>query len=734
TWVFTGGNDLFPNWNKNRSFKNLVGLFEENVRSTMANTSGNNPANLYTSFGRLCINVSKPNQTLKDINNDFNFKIKNLDPKNVVFVVGSEYGFSENIDLSLKEFEIGLTTFVNESLKLRENTSNLVIIKHWKIPNPNQDAKIDLFNKNISRFNNRVNLVLSKLTEDLIPRVVVVDDENIFTESSSLEYEYVDTDFELTRIGSDEIAKSILKTIKPWNKNTNSWWDESYWTDYSKTHLKAQPLEWNTLGIKNGLSIKLDNIDIVDKVATLKISFPEGGVKENDSLNWMFEYTNLGENKGEVKIKDSAVVKNNSIIIDNINLYENELFDEKTTDVTNDFTLTVFDNKGEVFNKVKGNLNSDPKEINRPEINNADSQDENNAKTRFLKKFNDKSKPMVWSFIGDSIVHGNVHNKGFDSFPENVQKNVFNDWKRYDDIFINCGQSGNFTNRATDKYLIHSSITKYNPDVISIGLGINDGVSNNKNGQKSYSNAEQYTNNIVSLVKAAIENNPDVVIVVNAILPTYGSRNKIPVPYNQSLKNVFAPENGESEFKNNVIFNEDSYTELNKVLTNYTFTNTDQLTMVPDKLHPCGNGHFIEAKTFLNALGVDVSDSYISNYMLEEFSWFKGSESVVYEPIKPDTNLSKGNLIAPDIKKWSDIYPVGKKSDGENILANTFLKYENSNGRTYYLNTNYKVYENNYRIFLEDGDYTYGGWAVPTEQMDLSKTEYFAWMLPDDKI
>lgn len=735
TWLFAGGNDFFSDWDYNKNFKNVVGLFEENIRWTMTSRGGPNPTAPYSSLGRFCINISKPNQTLKEINDNYDFKVKNLDPKNVVVIVGSEYAETDNIDQSLNQFENDLRTFVNKALQLRNNTSNLIFMKHWKIPNPSNDETIAKYNDNISKLNTRANRILSELNEKQIPRVVLVDNENLFLDLQYHDfYEYVNPDYTLTRIGSNEVAKSILKTIKPWNSVTNAEWTTANWTDYSKTHLNVVPVDWSILNSKNDLMVNVDKVTIENNVATFVISFPNGGVNNGDLVEWMFEYTNLGDDKGTVYVKDSAVVNNNQITIENIFVYTSDLYSSssQTSTVDNSYCLTIFDANQNVFDRVYGNLN----EVNSNNLNNNQSTQDSDAKTRFIEKFNDKSKPLVWTFLGDSIDHGAFYNQGFDCFPEAVQKCVANDWKRYDDIFINAAQSGNFTNRAVDPYLIQADITKYKADVVSIGLGISDGVSNTANGQPTFTTKEQFQTNIKTLINAAISANPEVVVVVNAINPTqYSGRQNIPTTYNAYLKEMFETTDGsESEFKNNVIYNENVYTMLNMYETNYTYTINDQLFLGSDKLHPSGNANTVKALTFLQSLGVEVDNSYISDYMLQQFVWWttQGSDQKPIQPIGIDKTSSSNNKISPDVNTWSSKFPIGGNANNNN-LANIFITYSNqTDGREYLLLTDYAKFSNNYRVMLGDGEYIVSAWGC--SKAPLSSSAQYGCLAPDGNI
>ncbi|WP_412031926.1 SGNH/GDSL hydrolase family protein [Malacoplasma muris] len=721
TYLFVGGNDFFNSWDDYQSFKGITGLFEENVRWTLTARGGNDPSAPYSSLGRFCINISKPNQTLREINENYDFKVKNLDPKNVVTIVGSEYINTNNIDKTLDEFENDLRTFVQNSLKLRNNKSNLIFIKHWKIPNPQNDPKIQKYNDNVEKLNTRSNRILSELTKDQIPRVLLVDNQDLFLNLDYEFYQYFDQNLNLTRIGNNEVAKSILATMKPIVATTGQEWTPANWTDYSKTHLNAVPLEWNTLDSKNSLNISVkasvENKDN-NNIGTLTVSFPDGGVAPNDKLKWLLKFNNLA-----IRIEDYSVVNNNNqIIIDNIFLYGSSTSNGVTTN--NDlYTLTVYDKNGNPFNAVNGDLSTatTAKEV-RTSSSNSSSTNLSVAQQKFINKFNNKNKPMIWTFLGDSIDHGASFNQGFDNLVEVVEKSVKNDWKRYDDIFINAAQSGNFTSRAVDPYQIQSTITKYGADVVSIGLGISDGITATSNGQPTFATKEKYINNMKILIEAAKKANPDVIVVINAVNPTQaGGRNKVPGIYNPYLKEAFGTEN--SEYKDFVIYNEQVFTELNNIITNYTYSVNDQLFLGSDKLHPGGSANIIKGKTFLQSLGVDIGNSYLSNYTLQQFVWWTGTTA---KPIQELNSVSQGNKVVPNTQTWASALPMGGSTSNNN-LANIFIKYESNqkeSERTYYLTTKYGVYTNAYWLMIEDGTYNVDAWAI--SKTPLSQSAQYA--------
>lgn len=84
-----------------------------------------------------------------------------------------------------------------------------------------------------------------------------------------------------------------------------------------------------------------------------------------------------------------------------------------------------------------------------------------------------KDAPMRWLFIGDSITHGALHTRGFDSLPQLWEKYVREDLCRPDDTVINTGVSG-----ATAKEFLDRLDIRYTPyadaDVVVAMFGTND--------------------------------------------------------------------------------------------------------------------------------------------------------------------------------------------------------------------------------------------------------------------
>ncbi len=95
----------------------------------------------------------------------------------------------------------------------------------------------------------------------------------------------------------------------------------------------------------------------------------------------------------------------------------------------------------------------------------------NDARQRIRSLLSDPS-PVTWVFAGDSITQGAFHTMGWRSYPELFAERVRWELRRMQDVVINTGVSG-----ATTADLlrdVEGRILRFNPQVTSIMLGIND--------------------------------------------------------------------------------------------------------------------------------------------------------------------------------------------------------------------------------------------------------------------
>lgn len=81
-------------------------------------------------------------------------------------------------------------------------------------------------------------------------------------------------------------------------------------------------------------------------------------------------------------------------------------------------------------------------------------------------------EPLIWVFTGDSITHGALHTYGWRSYVEHFQERIRFEMKRYTDIVINSGISGDTMKGITSRG--DWRIFQFKPNIVSLKIGMND--------------------------------------------------------------------------------------------------------------------------------------------------------------------------------------------------------------------------------------------------------------------
>lgn len=89
-----------------------------------------------------------------------------------------------------------------------------------------------------------------------------------------------------------------------------------------------------------------------------------------------------------------------------------------------------------------------------------------------LKTLLKSSEPVTWVLTGDSITHGALHTYGWRSYPEHFAERVRWELRRVRDVVINTGISGDRTGGLLKD--LHWRVLRFQPDVVSVMLGMND--------------------------------------------------------------------------------------------------------------------------------------------------------------------------------------------------------------------------------------------------------------------
>jgi acyl-CoA thioesterase-1 len=81
-------------------------------------------------------------------------------------------------------------------------------------------------------------------------------------------------------------------------------------------------------------------------------------------------------------------------------------------------------------------------------------------------------EPVVWLFTGDSITHGAAHTTGWRSYPEHFNERVKYELRRYRDVVLNTGISGERMPGLLKD--IDWRVHRFQPTVVSLMMGMND--------------------------------------------------------------------------------------------------------------------------------------------------------------------------------------------------------------------------------------------------------------------
>ncbi|MCF0217497.1 MAG: SGNH/GDSL hydrolase family protein [Malacoplasma sp.] len=769
TFLFTGGADVVSDFSILGTAKNFIGLFEENVRWNY--TYRNTLAQVYSMVSRFTFSTAKNGQTISDLVTNYDQKVGQFDPQNIVYVVGRED--IDKGDNGINDYQSNLQTFVEKALEERNNTATVQIIKHWYASNTY--TNYSTFNANADKYNSVVDSVVKNVytsNPEAVKRILVVNPVKPLGQGDGLiggadNTNYASNGMDLSRIGNNYLALLLMLQGNPtigtsWDStksnldasnyslidtNKFTYLDEKSgsitdksklvkttvtpksWTDYSKTLPNAKAVEWSYTNDKNNKDITSATIadDSTNSgIKQISVVLPDGAA--NDNVSFSIEYPDTG-----VIIKGKAKLDSNKqFVIDGIPVYDgNNKSPITKVNYTNNIIIKVFGKDNTAYNAYKANISTGQQTA---------AATLNPAQQKFMSKFNNKNTPLKWGFLGDSIDHGLIYTYGFDDIAKVAEKSVKQDWGRVDDTFINVAMNGDFTNRAVDPYLINSRISKYKFDVLSINLGVSDGLtSGTSNGQSIPANKEQYQNNMKTLIAAAKAANPDVVIVLSSINPNgynVGSQNRIIIPekYNPYLKELV---DNTPEYKDYVIYNPQVHDELNKILQQYPWSINDMLFIGSDKFHPSADAHLIKGKSFLNALGVDTDNSYLSHYFLQQFTPYTTN-------VQNIRIAQSGNTIVPDFRNWVATKPANTASIGQ-IFTTISPSTSNTNnieaGKTslyaYYILTAYNspadggaannpdsnTITNDYIIpYLKAGTYNSSFWS--TTRVRLSNSAY----------
>ena len=117
------------------------------------------------------------------------------------------------------------------------------------------------------------------------------------------------------------------------------------------------------------------------------------------------------------------------------------------------------------------------------------------------------NKPLTWVFTGDSITQGAGATHGWRSYPEHFAERVRWELLRKSDIVINTGISGDISGSIL--YSFDWRIARFQPDVVSVMIGTNDAISDEKGRLTFRKNLTEMIGRIRKLGAVPLFNTPN---------------------------------------------------------------------------------------------------------------------------------------------------------------------------------------------------------------------------------
>lgn len=206
----------------------------------------------------------------------------------------------------------------------------------------------------------------------------------------------------------------------------------------------------------------------------------------------------------------------------------------------------------------------------------------------FKEKMKDKNKGVTWVITGDSITHGCQHTKGQRSYHENVHERVRWEMRRFKDVIINTGISGDRTPGLLSGF--QDRVLRFKPDIISINLGMNDSGEKDKGLEKFRTNMQD----LIDQGKKA-----GAIVILHTPQPTVKPR-----PFLKEYGDVVR----ELAQKNKLIL-VDHWKDWNEKVP----AEAQRKVWMNDNIHPNGIGHAEMAKSMLKALDLFDAKSPVCN-------------------------------------------------------------------------------------------------------------------------
>ena len=557
---------------------------------------------------RYTINVGSAGRDLAGFLEKMDDYIKRLDPKAVSYLIGEE-DFDKGEE-GLDEFQENLSILIEKSLSMKEGGGYAVI----QLPHAVNGER----NANAELYAEAAKETAETFSEEQ-GRIRIVDHYTKTNTSGFLNGGKLTESGRLNGDGHFVIAEQFCREVAGAWKNTSPVtknWEE---TESPELYLAQQP-------------------EVLSSADSLTVLLPEE-FGQTQGIIWHLKIDDM-------EIEGTA---------------EDALFTISDLPQGKDYKLTVYSGDGRVsLTSVYGKILRGAKGGGRTL---------NNVQQKIVEKASGED-PLTWVFLGDSITHGLVHTKGYDSTAQTFEKYLKEDLQREDDVVINTGVSSTETVWVLEN--LYQRAEKYKPDVVFIMLGTNDVYSNVNqfhvvDGTGIVITKEWYCRNMKEIVRRLRIANPDVSIVVRA-----------PSPVNRESRNIYLDQGGYLDALEEMIREDgdilyvDQYREWDKELRTFPYMWNANYYFSDSTLHPGAAGQLKMTQMVIDACGLN-TDTRFANlaYKLH----YDKEESAV-----------KPSFIIGDHKikvEKSSLSQAYKDAGGSGAIGHIEICLTDENGKTY---------------------------------------------------
>jgi len=529
TWLFTGG-AITQGVGQSGTVRNYIGHFEEAVRWEQAtvNSSGSEYRRQ-----RFMINGGREGQTVIDLNNNFSTLIEPFKAKAVSVMVGLEDSAAGAS--GIEDFKTNLSSLID---KIRASGAVPVLQMQNAITDQTKIHDLELY----------IDTALDVASDK---DAVVVNHYKNWKDREAQDpgyiSEHLNGDIIPNELGHLEIARDLIRELVGTTQGNT----------YNLTGFYAE---------KAVRIIPNDSYPTVTGVSDGKIKIDISSIKEALPEADKFYY--------EIPLNNSIKMTKN---------ITNKTFETVELDSTQNYTVYLYaelSGKKRTVEFMPVSVTPVSGAVGKPV---SEQEPELSPLAQAIKQKIETSENITWLFTGDSITHGALWTRGYESFPQIFEKRVRNEMGRIGDTVINAGVSSG----TTDSFLANEEyqMNCYNADVVFIMFGMNDCVT---------ITVDKFKTNLIRIVDDV--RNKGAIPVLMAVNPAINASNRANLPsYINAVRQIASDYN---------VLLIDHYEMWEKVMEETPYIIGPSGSWMEDSIHPNYLGHLKIAQNIFKSIGI----------------------------------------------------------------------------------------------------------------------------------